>query len=411
MSETTVSPAFFERAALYCAFGSAVSVLVSIAVSQSLLGLAVALLLLSGVKLRLPPVWLPLTLFMAATLLSMALSGAPAEGLPQVRKFFVYLTLLVVYSTFRTSADARRLMLAWAIAGGAAATVGLVQFMRFVQAAQADPRHWYEHFINVRITGFMSHWMTYSGEQMIALIMLGAFLMFSPRVDRKWLWACLLCAAALSASLLFGLTRGVWLGTAAAALYLLWQWRRPVVLALPVVLAVVLLFGPAPVRTRFRSIFEPKQTDSNQHRIVCWRTGWEMIKAHPWLGLGPEIVKRDFDKYVPKDIPRPLPDGWYGHLHSVYVHYAAERGIPALLILLWFLGMTGWDFLRSVRRLPPGPSDERFLLHGGVAVLIAIMISGISELNLGDSEVLAMFLCVVACGYIAVRKEAECLKG
>ena len=82
----------------------------------------------------------------------------------------------------------------------------------------------------------------------------------------------------------------------------------------------------------------PGKVDSNQHRIVTWRTGLEMIRAHPWFGLGPEEVKLQFNSYVPADIPRPLPEGWYGHLHNIYLQYAAERGIPTMLLMLWMLG-------------------------------------------------------------------------
>jgi hypothetical protein len=35
------------------------------------------------------------------------------------------------------------------------------------------------------------------------------------------------------------------------------------------------------------------------------------------------------------------------------------------------------------------------------------MLSGYEEVNLGDSEVLAMFLAVVACGYVAVMETVE----
>ena len=63
-----------------------------------------------------------------------------------------------------------------------------------------------------------------------------------------------------------------------------------------------------------------------------------MIRAHPWFGLGPEEVKLQFNSYVPPDIPRPLPEGWYGHLHNIYLQYAAERGIPTMLLMLWMLG-------------------------------------------------------------------------
>jgi hypothetical protein len=74
-------------------------------------------------------------------------------------------------------------------------------------------------------------------------------------------------------------------------------------------------------------------------------------------------------------------------------------------MLMWMLGLILYDFLRGLRSLPPGRSDRRFLLHGGVAVLLATLAEGFFELNLGDSEVLTMFLVVVACGYLALEKD------
>ena len=103
--------------------------------------------------------------------------------------------------------------------------------------------------------------------------------------------------------------------------------------------------------------------------------------------------------------PRPLPSGWYGHLHNIYLHYAAERGIPTMLVLMWMLIQILVDFWRGLKTLPPGPSNRRFLLHGGIAAVLAIMVEGFVELNLGDSEVLTMFLVVVACGYLALEKD------
>jgi O-antigen ligase len=206
----------------------------------------------------------------------------------------------------------------------------------------------------------------------------------------------------LAAALVLGFTRSIWLATGAAGLYLVWCWRRRLLLLIPVVLVAGLWLAPSSIRSRAVSIFQPRQEiDSNQHRIVCWRTGWQMIKAHPFFGVGPEQVKAQFDRYVPSDIPRPLPTGWYGHLHNIYIHYAAERGVPTMLMLVWLLVKILFDFLVAIRRLPPGPSDARFLLHGAVAVVLAIMIAGVFELNLGDSEVLAMFLVAVGCGYAA----------
>jgi len=390
-----------KRAAFLCAFGSAVTVLFSITVSQVLLGLALAALLLSRAKLRLPPMWLPLALFLTATILSLLTSGSPHEGLPQLRKLFVFATLLVVFSTFRGLADVKRLALWWTAAGAVAAAWGLLQFLQKLWYAQRAGRSFYEFYVAERITGPMSHWMTFSGQLMIVLLVIAALLLFSPwpRGRRLWLWLGLASAGLSAAALVLGMTRGAWLGAAAGLLYLVWRSRPRLLLAVPILLVAGFLLAPSAVRTRLVSMVRPRgQLDSNQHRIVCWRTGWEMIRAHPWLGLGPEIVHRDFLKYVPAGIPRPLPEGWYGHLHSIYIHYAAERGVPALLFLLWMFAKILVDFWRAAR--------ERIFLHGAIAVVIAVMIEGAVELNLGDSEVLAMFLAVVACGYLTLEEPA-----
>jgi O-antigen ligase len=146
--------------------------------------------------------------------------------------------------------------------------------------------------------------------------------------------------------------------------------------------------------------------DSNQFRYVTRRAGFEIIKQHPLLGVGPEYLNRPgrLDEFVPADIPRPLPVGYYRHLHNLYVHYAAERGLPTTLMLVWMLIWILWDFFRGLRKLPPGRSNERFILQGGIACVLGIMVSGLFEVNLGDSEVLAVFLTVVALGYVAVPK-------
>jgi hypothetical protein len=47
------------------------------------------------------------------------------------------------------------------------------------------------------------------------------------------------------------------------------------------------------------------------------------------------------------------------------------------------------------------------MLHGGIAVIIAILAEGFAEYNLGDSEVLTLFLAVVAFGYLAVETQAN----
>jgi O-antigen ligase len=163
------------------------------------------------------------------------------------------------------------------------------------------------------------------------------------------------------------------------------------------------MVAPFQVRDRVVSVFRPHgDIDSNSRRTVMRRTGWAMIKAHPWFGLGPEQISPQFDHFVPADIRRPLPRGWYGHLHNIYLQYAAERGIPALVFLLWMIAKAASDFLRAIRR-QTASYEHSFFLHGAVAVIIAVLAEGFFEHNLGDSEVLTLFLNVIACGYIVAQ--------
>lgn len=390
-----------EAIALYLALACPVAALVSIAASQLLLAVAVVALLFSRLRLRLPPIWLPLAVFIAGTLVSLAVSEQPVAGLPQLRKLFAFFVLLAVFSVLETLAQARRLVLAWAVVAAASTVVGLAQFAAKLSEARRLGVSFYEHYVSERISGFMSHWMTFGGQLMLVGLVVLAWWIFGPH-GRWSRWLLPLCGCLIGAGLLLNMTRSIWLAAGAGAIYLIWSWQPRWLVLLPVTFALFLWLSPDPVRTRLASIYRPKkEVDSNMHRVVCWRTGWRMIRAHPWFGLGPEMVRLRFMDYLPADAPQPLPTGWYGHLHNTYLHYAAERGIPTALALVWLLAQAFWELASAARRLPRLAGDARFLLYGAAAAVLGIAVSGLFEVNLGDSEVLMLFLAILACGYFA----------
>jgi O-antigen ligase len=100
-------------------------------------------------------------------------------------------------------------------------------------------------------------------------------------------------------------------------------------------------------------------------------------------------------------MPQPQASQYYGHLENDYVQYAAERGVPTMLALLWMIGWAILDFAHALRRLPPD-AEERWVLHAAIAVIVGVLVSGFYSWNLNNSEVLAMFLAVMGCGYVAV---------
>jgi putative inorganic carbon (HCO3(-)) transporter len=392
---------YLDRSAFYLTCGALLSILFSIAASQILLALALAALLLSAQKIRLPPIKLPLALFVAGTVVSLLASGHIQQGMPQIRKFYVFFILLVAYSTFREISEIRAVVLLWTGIATLSAARSLFQFWRIYQQSQEQHIGFYDFYVGSRITGFMSHWMTFGGEEMIVLLLLASFLFFSSYP--RWKKAGWFCAAILACSMVLGFTRSIFLlGFPIGLLYLLWFWKKWLVAAVPAVALIAFFLGPHALKERLISVVEPHgEVDSNRHRAILRETGAVIIRAHPWLGLGPEQVKYQFDRWVPASA-LPLPVGYYGHLHNIYLQYAAERGLPTLAIFLWMIVKILWDFAVALRRKLIDP-EARFVLHGAIAAILAILAEGFAENNLGDSEVLTMFLAVVAFGYIAVE--------
>ena len=388
-----------HRAAFYLACASAAVAPVSIAACQILLGAALAAMLISRERFEFPrPIVIPLGIFVLLTLVSLVLSDNIRSGLPQLKKFYVYLMLPVVFTFVRRIDHIRNLIWCWAAAASASGIWSFVQFWMKRQKALAQHADFYLSYVGDRATGFVGHWMTFGAAQMSALILLFALLIFAPPRRHRW-WG-IAAVTVISASITIGWTRSVWLAAAVGIAYLVAIWRPKYLALAPLLLIVGWFISPRSVRERAISIYQPHgQVDSNQHRYITSRTGIAMIKAHPWFGIGPDMPGKAFYEYLPGDIRRPLPEGFYGHLHNVYLQFGAERGIPALLAFLALVGITLGEWWRSARAaLSP---STKAILHGSIACLLAILIGAFFEHNLGDSEILSMFWIVVAWGYRA----------
>ena len=89
------------------------------------------------------------------------------------------------------------------------------------------------------------------------------------------------------------------------------------------------------------------------------------------------------------------------HLHNNPLQIAAERGLPALAIWLWFI-------VALVRDLRKRFSDGRHRELGAAALAAtaALLTAGLFEYNFGDSEVLMLFLLIVTLPAAADRSAA-----
>jgi O-antigen ligase len=330
--------------------------------------------------------------FLVLTLLAALLSGEPKSALPQIKKLFLW-ALLPLGATLLTQAY-QRSILTWGALGAATASAlwSLWEYRVRAVAAAETGQDFYLAYVADRITGFMSHWMTFSAHMLIAFCLALSVLLYTKRSWPVRGTLAALCVLFTSAILL-AWTRSIWPGLGLSAVVLVYFWRPWYLALLPVLALGAYTLSPPATKARMASVLSPHgEVDSNQHRTVTRATGYRMIAAHPLLGLGPEGPGKRFREYLPPEWKaKPLPEGWYGHLHNVYLQYAAERGLPALVCFLIF---TGLNVRLWIRR--PSPL-RRFAL----AVVAGLAISGLFEHNLGDSEVLTLFLGIIGLGAAA----------
>jgi putative inorganic carbon (hco3(-)) transporter len=377
---------------------SILAILFSIAIAQAFLALAGLTYLLGWIRRRrpmaFPPIGWPILLFSLLTVLSVL--GAPnqAVGWFAVRKLVLFLIIVLALNLI-VSLKHLELLYTGLFAGSAiAGLLGTAQFIAEYHTLRVHhPGFVYLFMENARPTGFQGDWMNFGGQQMLVWVMLAAFLLLRRRVARFW-W---LVAAVISVSIILNFTRGVWVGCFVAGLYVVARWKARLLWIVPAAAVLVALFSPRLVQRRLESVLHPTKDPSIAMRFEMWGAGWRMIKRHPWLGVGPNNINQVYDLYL---VPGEQPAlGYHGHLHSDYIQFAAERGLPCLAAWLWLMGVLGWEALKIRRSTARG----RWMADGAFAAWLAFMIEGFFEFNFGTSPVLMLYLFVATTPFIVER--------
>jgi O-antigen ligase len=356
----------------------------SIFLAQTTFALA-ALLWLMGAgrdrqRLDVPPFFVPLLVYAALTLVSAAMSSDPRASFWDSRQLFL---LLLVPSVVRFARGDRAAVVINVIIalGAAGAVVGIVQFAMF----GFDD-------LSKRPVGALSHYMTYSGVLMLVTGAAVARLLFH---KGEWIWPAIAVPALLVA---LGVTyaRNAWVGVFVAVVCLLALRNWKLIVIAPVTALILFALAPAGIRQRALSMFDLNDP-TNRDRRAMLKVGAGMIQDHPFFGVGPEMIQREYPRYRPPDAVNPTNP----HLHNVPVQIAAERGLPALAVWIWFVVVALRDLLRQLRH---GPA--RSVAAAGLAAMIGMLAAGLFEYNFGDSEFLMLFLGLITLPYAAARAPA-----
>jgi O-antigen ligase len=383
----------------------AVGLGLSITLSQSALAALTALWLwrLRDPEVRRAQSWpllAPCLGFAAVTLLSALLSGHAGASIPASKGLLLMAALYVTADALADAGDAERFLTILAVVAMIGAAIGLLQVSVCPTSARdtGSPAWLYHRCYRAR--GTFSIYMTLAG-----ILMLTA-LATLPRLlpgARRRLWFVPLWLVVL-AGLIATYTRGAWLGLAGGALALTPASRRgriALVAGLAAV-ALALLAGPPTLRQRFLSMGDPEEATVKERRYM-WESGLAMWRQHPWLGVGPGGVKREYPAFaLPEAVKKRT-----GHVHNTPLQILVERGAIGLAAWLSIWIAFYVKVIRVLRRLAADAVVTRTIVLGSLAAITGYLIGGLSEYNFGDSEVAMLAWTLTALPWVIARNPTE----
>jgi O-antigen ligase len=383
MTEAALDPraAVLRKAATVGLVSVLIAIQFSIGLAHALYALTLigwaALLIVERRRPLAPRFALPLALYALLTLVSAALSADPTTSVIDSRQLLLFLLVPLTYDLITrewVDTAATAIMSAGAVSG----LVGIGQYAIL------------NYNLDQRPHGTLGMYMTYSGLTMLIVCLAVAQVLFA-RSGRTW---AALVVPALAVALAVTFSRNAWIGacSAVAVLFLLKDFRLLGIL--PLIVAFFFLAAPADIQKRFFSIFDSRDL-SNRDRLAMLEAGGRIVRDHPLAGVGPDMVLREYLHYRTADAVLEMPP----HLHNVPVHVAAERGLPALAVWLWFVVVAAID----LKRLFNSAGALRWLPAAGLAAMVAMLTAGLFEYNFGDSEFLMVFLFLITLPFAAIR--------
>ena len=141
------------------------------------------------------------------------------------------------------------------------------------------------------------------------------------------------------------------------------------------------LFG-----SRIKSIIDFGET-SNAQRIEIWKKTLVSIKKHPLLGVG----IGNFPVVLNQNLALSKAGS---SAHNIYLHIAAEMGIPALIFALWFL----WLLMQKIYKNFTTSKDWQIIIYNSAALIFIpwILVYSLTDVALFDERAFLLFVTTIA---------------
>jgi len=135
--------------------------------------------------------------------------------------------------------------------------------------------------------------------------------------------------------------------------------------------------------------YNPFRFMCNDDRLAVYRNSLNMIKDHPFIGLGVNTYMKNYKKYREPVEYRNVVTKDFMYAHNNFIHMAAEIGLAALSIFIWLLYRLFRESKQVYKKL-----DSHYLKVVSLsltACLIAFLVNGLTESSLYYSRVAIIF--------------------
>jgi O-antigen ligase len=183
-------------------------------------------------------------------------------------------------------------------------------------------------------------------------------------------------AVVIATALTFTLSRGAWIGTALALLFLLVALsevrRALIILIVPGIIVIGLIASFVPVgQSEIKVVGERARAltalSPYDNRREIYAEAWREIRANPVTGVGPGGFPIASARAGSRTSTYAV-----AHAHNLLLTWGAEAGLPAVLALS--LALAAREAGRAFRRL--GRREDRAIVAGLAAGLLAILGQG-----------------------------------
>ena len=334
------------------------------------------------------PLGIPVLLFALASLLAVADAYDASYSFKSLKKLLEFLIFFWVLNCVREESIRNSLSLVLIASATVAGLLGLYQYWQDLgPTIQIESSN--------RPEGSLSTYMTFAGLLMlVGVIALARGLFQKPM--KRWVWASI---GIIILALLLTHTRQAWFGFLIGAVFLVFVWRKKVILLLPIILLVFYTVSPISVQTRIMAPFYGSGDATLEARINLWQVGWKIFKDYPLTGCGFSCVDLVNSQY-----PDPLYEKTQDLRRSVKYLQGMHNNFMQLAVDTGTLGLTAWIgiwvcFFRLLyhraKTLKEYP-QEGWAIFGSASAALAFLAGGLFESNLYDTEVVMVLYFIMA---------------